>query len=86
MQQAVGRGCFREASKWGFLNKVAHLGLFGFEGDEAAAVGAGEREDHLQAPRAQLGPQALQPQAAACQHVCAQIRPRHRRPHDLHNP
>lgn len=62
---------------------AAHPAALGLEGDEAAVFGAPQGEDHLQAPGAVLGHQALQPEAAARQHLRPHIRPRQRCPHHL---
>jgi hypothetical protein len=57
--------------KWGL--GAGDLALLGLEGDKAAALCAGEREDHLHAARADAGPQMFQAQPTARHDVSAYV-------------
>jgi hypothetical protein len=60
-----------------------HPAALGLQGDEAAVLGAPQREDHLQAAGAVPGAQPLETEPAARQHLRPHVRPRQRCPHHL---
>ena len=62
---------------------LAHPAALCLQGDKASVLSAAQGEYHLQAPRAVLGDQALQPKAAPRQHLRPHIAARQRRPHHL---